>query len=162
MIIFGWNFQTTWFIGPVFKRTCDHCNNEEFWTLVRRTTWFTLFFIPVIPYKTEWLLLCPICKYGLDLKQDQVDILRPIAEVNQLLNTGVITAEEYHLRVAALNNAAPDASPAELLPEAQKIQEEVKDEPSKYCGACGKEVVPQGQFCVHCGTQINKTNSVAI
>jgi hypothetical protein len=28
------------------------------------TTWFTLFFIPVIPYKRRYLLACPVCGFA--------------------------------------------------------------------------------------------------
>ncbi|HWB33924.1 MAG TPA: zinc-ribbon domain-containing protein [Candidatus Paceibacterota bacterium] len=158
-IIFGWGRQTTWNVGPVFKRVCDHCHNEEYWTLLRRTTWFTLFFIPVIPYKSVWWLLCPICKYGLELKPEQVKTLQPIAEVNQLLNTGAITVEEYHKRVAALNSSSDSteapATEVSMLPEAKVVAAEVKDTKGKFCGECGKEIMSEGKFCVHCGTKIN-------
>ena len=56
MIIFGWNFQTIKQIGFVFKKVCEHCNNEEYWVLTRTITWFTLFFIPVIPYSFKFFL----------------------------------------------------------------------------------------------------------
>lgn len=30
--------------------------------------WFTLFFVPVIPYRKEYWLLCPICGVGYELE----------------------------------------------------------------------------------------------
>jgi len=54
MIIFGWGHQTIKNIGPTFKNHCSHCNNEDYWTLTKYTTWFTLFFIPVIPYSIKY------------------------------------------------------------------------------------------------------------
>src|SRR5581483_11405740 len=154
MIIFGWGFQTIKIFGPVFKRMCDHCHNEEFWILKRRITWFTLFFIPIIPYKIEWMLLCPVCTYGLMLESAQVEKLRPLAEINQELETGKITVEQYHHKIALLNSTAVSSSDSEKpsLPE-QKALEASK---SIFCSECGKEVAADGKFCVHCGTQINQ------
>lgn len=155
-IIFGWGRQTTWNIGPVFRQHCNHCNNDEYWRLLRRTTWCTLFFIPIIPYKTEWWLLCPICQYGLELKDKQVRELQPIAEVNQLFATGEITEQEYQTRSAALNNTATTTHKNRSLPEAQiKIAEEAKTN-TTYCDNCGKGILPDGRFCTSCGSNINQ------
>ncbi len=155
-IIFGWGRQTTWNVGPVFRQHCNHCNNDEYWRLLRRTTWFTLFFIPIIPYATQWWLLCPVCQYGLKLKDDQVKQFQPIAEGNQLLATKQITEQEYQMRVAALNGTPVAAAETPSLPEAQaEIAEEAKTD-STYCGDCGKELASDGRFCVHCGSEINK------
>jgi len=34
------------------------------------TSWFTFFFIPVIPYRTVYLLVCPICGQAEQLEKD--------------------------------------------------------------------------------------------
>lgn len=155
MIIFGWGKQTIWNVGAVFKQLCSHCNNEEYWVLVRKTTWFTLFFVPVIPYKTEWLLICPVCKYGVELKAEQVQKFRPIAEINKELMDKKISSEQYQTKMAALT-----ASPSEIVakvPEPTPIEAEAREidqTRSKFCGECGKDLLPQGKFCIHCGTQV--------
>lgn len=113
-IIFGWGRQTTWNIGPVFRQQCSHCNNNEFWVLLRRTTWFTLFFIPIIPYKSAWWCLCPICKYGIELKPEQVQKLKPIAEANQQLNKGEITEQQYQIKMASINGSTTIQEPEQV------------------------------------------------
>lgn len=147
-IFFGWGRQTTWNVGPVFKQLCSHCNNEDYWVLMRRTTWFTLFFVPIIPYNTEWLLLCPVCQYGIKLDGDQVKKFTPIAEANQLLMAGKITEEAYRAKLAI---------PATVVSKEEEtvVEAEVKEK-SIFCGDCGKELLPEGRFCVHCGTQTSK------
>lgn len=52
---------------------CYHCNNVTNWILSRQTNWFTLFFIPVIPFKTEYQVYCPICKKGHKITQNEFD-----------------------------------------------------------------------------------------
>ena len=61
MIIFGWGHRTTNDFGPTLALNCPNCKNDSWWHLVSYKTWFTLFFIPVIPYESEHLLLCEIC-----------------------------------------------------------------------------------------------------
>ncbi len=41
--------------------TCSHCNNTHYWKLMRYSRWFTLFFIPIFPFKTTYMQMCPIC-----------------------------------------------------------------------------------------------------
>lgn len=62
MIIIGWGHRKTQNLGPVEKRNCPNCGNTDFWELHRLKDYATFFFIPVIPYKTEHLLVCPVCK----------------------------------------------------------------------------------------------------
>lgn len=81
-ILFGWGKQTLKKHGPVFKSRCDRCNNEELWQLYTRRTWFTLFFIPVIPYSTEHLVVCPICSFGAVITEAKFKELKAIAESN--------------------------------------------------------------------------------
>ncbi|OGJ55213.1 hypothetical protein A2880_02790 [Candidatus Peribacteria bacterium RIFCSPHIGHO2_01_FULL_49_38] len=155
MIIFGWNHQTIWVLGSVFKQMCDHCHNEDYWVLMRRTTWFTLFFIPVIPYRTEWMLLCPVCKYGLELNSDQLAKVRPVAEANQMLTSGKITEVQYRTQMEALSGVVttenkPTETETVALAEAKPA----------YCGECGKNLLPEGRFCIQCGTKTQEPTTV--
>ena len=152
MIIFGWGFQTIKNFGPVFKNLCSHCNNEEYWVLTRVMTWFTLFFIPIFPYEIKHHLTCPVCKYGVTLKGEQVAQMKPLAETNQLLVDGKITADEYHAKINLLNGGATEVVHAEVA-EA-KILPEGGDTHSSYCSSCGTQVTKELKFCGNCGTAV--------
>jgi|LSQX01.3.fsa_nt_gb hypothetical protein len=104
-IIFGWGRQTLKSFGPVLKYHCDHCNNDKHWDLYCKRTWFTLFFIPVIPYSTEYLLLCPVCKYGVKLEKERFEEYKAIAQCNTALLNKVITQEEHAARMGQLLGA---------------------------------------------------------
>jgi hypothetical protein len=113
-IIFGWGKQTLKSFGPVLKYHCDHCHNEKYWVLYCKRTWFTLFFIPVIPYSTEYLMLCPVCRYGVKLTKDKFVEYKAIAQCNTDLINKVITQEEHAARMDDLlrtktNSNADDA-----------------------------------------------------
>ena len=42
---------------------------------MKLTTWFTLFFIPIIPYKRQYLLVCPICGQAQQVTREEFDSL---------------------------------------------------------------------------------------
>jgi hypothetical protein len=89
---------------------CEHCNNDKTWTLYSRRTWFTLFFIPVIPYSSEYLLLCPICNHGVKLDAQKFNELKPVAECNMQLAKNKITQEEHANRIKELGSAPNQGS----------------------------------------------------
>ncbi|TYQ15371.1 UNVERIFIED_CONTAM: zinc ribbon family protein [Acetivibrio alkalicellulosi] len=103
-IIFGWGRQTVKEHGPVYRYQCEHCRNDEYWQLYTRKTWFTLFFIPVIPYRTEHLMLCPVCSRGVVLDEAKFDEFRQIAECNVDLLNGKITQEEHGEKIRLLGS----------------------------------------------------------
>jgi hypothetical protein len=91
MIIFGWGHQTTKNIGLTHEMPCGNCNNDTTFDLTRYRTWFTLFFIPVIPYENKYFLSCPICTRGVVLDNTQLETIQPMAELNKSLVDGHVT-----------------------------------------------------------------------
>lgn len=73
MIIFGWGTQTRRNYGQLKSAPCGICKYEGY-SLLRIITWFTLFFIPVIPYSIKHLVLCNNCKNGYDISQEHQEI----------------------------------------------------------------------------------------
>ncbi|TKG94344.1 zinc-ribbon domain-containing protein [Puteibacter caeruleilacunae] len=55
---------------------CPHCNNINMWIAFKETTWFSLFFIPIIPLKTEYYKSCPICRYSIKLSKEEFRSIR--------------------------------------------------------------------------------------
>lgn len=151
MIIFGWGRQTLTQIGIVYKNLCSHCHNEEYWILTRIRTWFTLFFIPIIPYSTEYFLSCPICKYGITLNNEQINTLKPLAELNQSLIDGKITETDYHIAAAKINGNE--------VTEIENKEKEISatlDKQLSYCANCGTGITEEIKFCGNCGTANSK------
>ena len=71
-IIFGWGHQTTKVLEiEEQEHVCPICNNNVSYHLLRVRIWFSLFFIPLIPYSTRYLCLCPICEKGLELSKKE-------------------------------------------------------------------------------------------
>jgi hypothetical protein len=61
--IFGFGKRTINYLGSAGLHVCPNCHNRAEWSRLRIRTWFTLFFIPVIPYRTRYVTMCPVCKH---------------------------------------------------------------------------------------------------
>lgn len=71
MIIYGWGEVTRSRKGGIAEKQCRYCNEIHKWQLCVRRTWFTLFFIPVIPYKTEYCIECPNCGSYMEIEKEK-------------------------------------------------------------------------------------------
>lgn len=72
-IIWGFGKTTRKVIGTVGCFTCKYCNTQSLWQLCIVRTWFTLFFIPVIPYAKKYCISCPNCKSYMELSQEEFE-----------------------------------------------------------------------------------------
>lgn len=153
-IFFGWGRQTIKNYGITFEHMCSNCNNEDYWQLVRSTTWFTLFFIPVIPYEQKYFILCPICEYGIRINGNDIYNLKVLAEANTELINKRTTVDEYNSRVSTSHNNANNNKPEYI--EAVEIEEERKDNEiiNKFCSKCGNKVDNKYNFCQSCGNKL--------
>ncbi len=87
MIIWGWGKVTKKIIGAVFERSCNYCNSTEIWNLCIIRTWFTLFFIPIIPYRKKYCIACPKCWSYIELTEEEFQKFKmAIASSNNINN----------------------------------------------------------------------------
>ncbi len=68
-ILFGWGFRTNKHFGTR-KERCNICGGDEY-SYYRIRTWFTLFFIPIIPYSTKYIMVCHRCGNSIELTSEQ-------------------------------------------------------------------------------------------
>ena len=45
-------------IGPY---NCNSCSNNNMFNIVRELTWFSLFYIPLVPFRTTYYRVCSTC-----------------------------------------------------------------------------------------------------
>ncbi len=138
-ILFGWGKTTTKNLGPVFENLCTNCNRKEYWSLVRVRVWFTLFFIPVIPYGIKHFLLCPVCEYGIKLDRQKYDELRPIAEANDALVNGRNNQTQYINNLKQINIGQGNSDVAT---------------PTGMCSNCNIQNPGGTKFCKNCGKKL--------
>lgn len=74
---------------------CRNCSNSSWWRLVTERTWFTFFFVPVVPYRTRRMLLCEVCERGFELDPERFEKTRRMARVTGELANKKLAEAEY-------------------------------------------------------------------
>lgn len=70
IILFG--FRTLQkILGFTCVYACPRCNNAKEWQIIRARQWFTLFFIPIIPFSTKYYQKCPVCGLATGMTKQQ-------------------------------------------------------------------------------------------
>ncbi len=75
MIIVGFGQRKTQELGIAGMMDCPRCHNTAPWPIHRERTYFSLFFIPLIPYNTRYLLSCPVCREAREITAEDKDRL---------------------------------------------------------------------------------------
>jgi hypothetical protein len=115
VIIFGWGRRTFHHAGPVLYQRCPHCSNSGWFHLVVVRRWLTLFFMPVIPYERQHMLICPVCNRGVHLAGAELQRARSLNQLAVQYTSQAISGDEYMRRLresGAPLTAAPPAPPA--------------------------------------------------
>jgi hypothetical protein len=104
--------------GPCVAATCPRCHNEVVLAYLVVTRWFTLFFLPVIPFGRKRLLVCPICSWQreVDVKSEQLAL--EMIKITASWKAGQLSDDEYARRVDAFwSFTGPNAQTAPQAPE---------------------------------------------
>lgn len=123
MIIFGYRGGKRKDLGEALPIRCPQCNNLAFYRYMSVTSWFSLFFIPVIPLKRRDYLVCPICTRALALRKDQREMAARLVELTTRFRAEQLSEADYQAQLRALTGAGgmgqaalPDTPAAELPP----------------------------------------------
>ena len=74
VVIFGFGAGSPDDQGEVAAAVCPNCHNQVFFHHVRSKKSVRLHFVPVVPYGTNDYLVCPICSWGLQVSQAQLQM----------------------------------------------------------------------------------------
>lgn len=78
MIIFGIGDTKSTHLGTIGLMDCPRCHNTSPWPIHRERSYISLFFLPVIPYRTRYLLSCPVCREAREITESEKDrLLQP-------------------------------------------------------------------------------------
>ena len=55
---------------------CFRCNNTSHWIIDKTKYFISLFFIPTVPFKTEYTYYCPICGNAKRLNKEEFETMR--------------------------------------------------------------------------------------
>jgi hypothetical protein len=122
MIIFGYGSGRRKDHGEALPIVCPQCHNSTFYRYISVTSWFSLFFVPLIPVKRRDYLVCPICSRALALRKDQREMASRLVELTARYRSGSIPEADYQTQLRAINGGGTgspsmeQARPAELPP----------------------------------------------
>jgi hypothetical protein len=86
-------------LGPIGERECPNCSNNKHWLLQKTTEFISLFFIPLIPTRTKYQTLCPVCNFNEEPKAEELSKLKRLAELNQEALQNKMSSEEYESKL---------------------------------------------------------------
>jgi hypothetical protein len=104
--------------GPCVAATCPRCHNAVALSYVVVTRWFTLFFIPVIPFGRRRMLLCPICGWQREVTRQAEPLALEMIGITSQWKAHQLSDDEYARRVDAFwSFTGHDARDASQAPE---------------------------------------------
>ena len=124
-VIIGWGGGRKKDHGPTVPLVCPNCRNQVTLRYVTVTSWLRLFFIPVIPYRTRHLLVCPVCTWAMKVEREHLPLATRLVEATAALSGGSIGQEDYQrevksfwaaVRGSALSPGESPPGPAEMPP----------------------------------------------
>jgi hypothetical protein len=83
---------------------CGQCSTPAAQVIVRTSTWFSLFFIPVIPLGNKYISTCTLC--GMSVKLDKAQALEMVAAAQQ------VAAQSPHPHIPQPDSLAPPSQPS--------------------------------------------------
>ncbi len=98
IVLFGFGKTTKRNFGSLPDKKCKFCSENNEYELLRITTWFTLFFIPIIPYRFKYYLVCSNCDRGFEITRDQFNSIRLINQgmsINNKDDISIVADDPY-------------------------------------------------------------------
>lgn len=120
-VIFGWKIREKEY-GRAYPVQCSHCNNECYYKPIKIRRWFHIFWIPLIPTKTNFRLECPVCRMGYNLSDEGFSVAKDMAEVTRRNFDGEMTTEEYERYLQQFHSA--------LSPDEDAVSAELDEQPN--------------------------------
>jgi hypothetical protein len=85
--------------GEVAPALCPNCGNHVTFRLLEMRSWFSLFFIPLVPGRARHAVTCPVCQYGILVDGAPLDQARDLIEMTAAHKRGGIDPATYRAAV---------------------------------------------------------------
>jgi len=95
-VLFGLDKETRRDYGPAIPIVCPNCHNATYLRLIEVKKWFTLFFIPLFPYDSSYLLVCDVCSRGVELDDERFEKARKLCRAVRAFRERQISEERYN------------------------------------------------------------------
>lgn len=118
MIIWGWR-RSSKDLGECVGATCQTCENRVVLHLLLLKTFFTLFFIPLIPLRFKRTLVCPVCRTSFPVAHRHLEATKDMFDMTAAWRAHSMSDADYDTRVQAywaLTASGPMRGTSELPP----------------------------------------------
>lgn len=82
-------------LGKAFYSTCEKCGKQTWKDLYKGRKWFTLTYIPLIPWRKTYRLRCKYCGQDFCIKQGGLKTILELHGLTQKMLRNELTEEEY-------------------------------------------------------------------
>ena len=116
MLIFGYGPRAPKDRGAVAPLQCPNCHNLTWFHLITQRRAVSLFFVPVIPVRSDDALVCATCRYALALGRPDAAAAMDMISDSKRHENGQLTDVEYGLLVDSFwqrvaQQPGPDGTP---------------------------------------------------
>lgn len=87
MIIVHGKSETQDSFGPVESLNCKICRISNEWNVIKKTEWYSLYFIPIIPF-SRYSICCNKCNHEEVIQKKEYQIYYGMLEVSQSIIDG--------------------------------------------------------------------------
>jgi len=94
-VLFGFGREKRRDYGPTIPIICPNCHNPTHLRLIEIEKWFSLFFVPILPYDSTYLLVCDVCSRGIELTEEQFEKAKRLCRATRAFREGKISEEKY-------------------------------------------------------------------
>lgn len=85
--------------GEVAPALCPNCGNHVTFHLLEMRSWFSLFFVPLVPGRARHAVTCPVCHYGIFVEGEPLDLARELIELTAAHKRGGVDPATYRTAV---------------------------------------------------------------
>ena len=101
VLIFGWGGGPVQDRGDVAPIRCPNCHNDVYFHHIHSTRQVSLFFVPVMPYRTDEYLACPVCRQAMQIPPAQLSTVHAMRAATAAFRAGSIADPDYRARIDA-------------------------------------------------------------
>lgn len=125
VVIFGFGGSSAQDLGETVPARCPNCHNDVYLHHVRSQKQFSLYFVPIAQYGTNEYLLCPICQRGVQVTQQNQQLVLAMRRATVSFRQGHLASGGYVAQVQAfwttmgmptLMPAGPAGAPSAIPP----------------------------------------------
>ena len=101
VLIFGWGGGPVQDRGDVAPIRCPNCHNDVYFHHIHSTRQVSLFFVPVMQYRTDEYLACPVCRQAMQVPAGHLSTVLAMHATTAAFRAGTIADPEYRARIDA-------------------------------------------------------------